>query len=125
MGSTATGTMKMHRNQAVIQGRLLSQRQELAASIGKRLENVAAPREHDDEGGIAVANYTRDLTAAALERERRTLQEIEAALIRMTDGSYGVCKGCDGSIPEARLEALPWAHLCVHCAERQATRNYC
>jgi DnaK suppressor protein len=121
MGTNLEGPVKIHRIQVCLQNQLLTQRQELTASIGKRLESVVAPRERDDEGGIAVASYTRDLTTAALERERRTLKEIEAALRRLTDGSYGACRDCHGFIPKARLEALPWTDLCVNCAEQKAT----
>jgi RNA polymerase-binding transcription factor DksA len=53
-----------------------------------------------------------------LDRERRTLQEIDVALERMKAGRYGQCEICGTSIPEARLRALPWTRFCVRCAER-------
>jgi RNA polymerase-binding transcription factor len=52
-----------------------------------------------------------------LERERRTLSEIESALVRMKKGEYGTCDSCGAAIPKAKLDALPWTRLCVHCAE--------
>jgi DnaK suppressor protein len=81
---------------------------------------VLVDREPDDEGAIAIDNYTKDLTAVTIERERRTLNEINAALARLEAGDYGVCGFCGTSIPKVRLEALPWARLCVNCAERNA-----
>ena len=81
---------------------------------------VIVEREPDDEGAIAIDNYTKDLTAVTIERERRTLNEINAALARLETGDYGVCGFCGTSIPKVRLEALPWARLCVNCAERNA-----
>jgi DnaK suppressor protein len=61
--------------------------------------------------------------AATLERERRTLKEIESALIRKENGEYGTCDSCGASIPKVRLEALPWARLCIRCAEQALNPN--
>jgi RNA polymerase-binding protein DksA len=80
--------------------------------------DVVMDREHDDETAAAVENVSRDMLAATLERERRTLKEIESALTRMERGEYGTCDRCGVAIPKARLDALPWARLCIHCAER-------
>ena len=55
---------------------------------------------------------------ATLDREMRTLEEIKDALSRIREGKYGVCGSCDERIPDARLEALPWARVCLRCAER-------
>ena len=99
---------------------LREQRQKLASRIRMRLGDVITERMPDDEGAVAIESYSKDLTAAQLERERQTLRQIDAALARLEAGNYGVCGVCSTSIPKARLEALPWAHLCVHCAERSA-----
>jgi DnaK suppressor protein len=99
---------------------LLEQKQQLARKIRERLGEVITERMPDDEGAIAIESYTKDLTAATLNRERQTLREIEAALARLQAGNYGICDSCSVLIPKARLEALPWARLCVNCAERSA-----
>jgi DnaK suppressor protein len=99
---------------------LLAQKQQLAARISVRLGEVVVEREPDDEGAVAIDNYTKDLTAATLDRERRTLHEIEIALAHLQAVDYGVCEQCWVSIPKVRLEALPWASQCVNCAERSA-----
>ncbi|HTW23128.1 MAG TPA: TraR/DksA C4-type zinc finger protein [Candidatus Baltobacteraceae bacterium] len=99
---------------------LLTRKRELDARIGELLGDVAAKGEADDEGDLATQNYSTDFAAATLERTRRTLGEVEAALARIKSGDYGVCGVCHISIPRARLEALPWARLCVPCAERSA-----
>jgi DnaK suppressor protein len=99
---------------------LLSRKRELDARIGDLLEDVAAQSEPEDEGGVAIDAYSKDWAAAALERARRTLSEVEAALVRIKERDYGVCDVCHISIPRARLEALPWARLCVSCADRNA-----
>jgi len=56
--------------------------------------------------------------------ESRELARIENALERMRDGQYGVCEACGISIPLARLNALPYATLCIKCqreSEREGT----
>jgi RNA polymerase-binding transcription factor len=99
---------------------LLARKRELNARIGDLLGEVVVQGESDDEGDVAIQNYSKDWAAGSLERARRTLTEVEAALARIKAGDYGVCSACHISIPKARLEALPWARLCVNCAERHA-----
>jgi DnaK suppressor protein len=106
-----------------LEKQLASQRDELRMRIDRHHMDVVMNRELDDEAAAAVENVSRDLLAATFERERRTLKEIETALIRMKKGEYGTCDSCGVSIPKARLDALPWARLCVHCAERTLNPN--
>ena len=56
------------------------------------------------------------------ERDSEGLTQIDVALARIEDGSYGTCTGCGKSIPEERLEARPWATLCIDC-QRNADRR--
>ena len=101
-----------------LQKQLDSQRIELRTRIDRHRLEVVTDREPDDEIALACENVSRDMIAATLERERRTLKEIESALARIKEGEYGVCASCGVAIPRARLEALPWARVCVNCAER-------
>ncbi|WP_203597660.1 TraR/DksA family transcriptional regulator [Actinomadura bangladeshensis] len=47
------------------------------------------------------------------------LEEIDAALARLTDGTYGLCEDCRKPIPEGRLEIIPYARRCVNCQQRR------
>ena len=96
---------------------LKSERDRLRKRISGRLGEVV-DREPDDEAALATDNATKELTVATLERERRALEEIEAALERMKNGRYGLCAFCGNPIPDARLRALPSAQLCLTCALR-------
>ena len=51
------------------------------------------------------------------------LREIEEALVRLRDGSYGTCQDCGMPLSRKRLEAVPWARYCVSCQERHQTGN--
>jgi DnaK suppressor protein len=51
------------------------------------------------------------------------LREIDQALVRMSDGSFGTCQECDEPISLKRLDALPWARYCVSCQEALAAEG--
>jgi len=104
----------------VLEKKLASQRNDLCLRIDRHRRDVLTVREPDDEIAVAVESLSKDMVSATLERERRTLTEIETALTRMKKGEYGICGNCGGDIHRARLEALPWARLCLQCAERSA-----
>lgn len=55
--------------------------------------------------------------------ERALLTEVEAALKRIEDGTYGKCIVCGDAIPEKRLEAIPWASRCIKDQEALEQRN--
>ncbi len=97
---------------------LESQRNEMRHRIHRHRMDVVVEREPDDEAAEAYDNIAKDMLAVTLERERRTLLEIESALVRVKKGDYGRCDACGEGIPAARLDALPWTRLCVHCAEQ-------
>lgn len=61
------------------------------------------------------SNTDRDMAVQTLNQQARSIRDIRDALARIEDGSYGLCERCDEPIPPKRLEALPWARLCVKC----------
>lgn len=64
-------------------------------------------------GDTATATYDRELDQGLEEGVQQTLGEIDAALGRIDDGTYGRCLMCGEQISEARLRAIPWARLCI------------
>ncbi|MFH1616774.1 MAG: TraR/DksA C4-type zinc finger protein [Planctomycetota bacterium] len=65
---------------------------------------------------IGTDNYEIENTLGLMESERKILVEIDDALGRIEDGTYGICQGNGEPISEQRLEAIPWARYCVTCA---------
>ena len=57
----------------------------------------------------------RDMAVETLNQQARSIQEIRSALDRIDEGSYGRCERCEEPIPAKRLDALPWARMCVTC----------
>jgi RNA polymerase-binding protein DksA len=99
---------------------LTSKRHELATRLSEHRTSVLVEAGPDDEGAEANRNYSCELALSTIDRERRTLSEIEGALVRLEKGKYGVCPLCGKKLPDARLRAIPWARLCVPCAELAA-----
>ena len=59
----------------------------------------------------------REVAIRNLDRESAMLKNVQAALARFDNETFGVCLRCDEDIPEKRLNALPWAAHCVKCQE--------
>lgn len=99
---------------------LNAKQSEAARALGRR-EGLAIERTPDalDEVQFATA---RELSTRNLERESSLLREVRAALNRIADGSFGACLQCEEEISHKRLQAVPWATLCIHCQE-QRDRN--
>ena len=60
----------------------------------------------------------RDLVVTLLNRDTKMSRRVKGALRRMEDGTYGICLTCEDSISVKRLQAVPWAELCLRCQER-------
>jgi len=66
---------------------------------------------------IGSENYAQECAFGVLQVGADTLEEIERALERLEEGRYGRCERCESRIPRSRLNAVPYARLCVACAE--------
>jgi len=71
---------------------------------------------------MGTDTYEQDFTLSLMERDEEALELIEAALERITEGTYGTCLECSTKIAKARLNALPYAPLCIDCASQLEKR---
>ena len=83
-------------------------------SVNAARENSNVDDEHDPEGSTIAFELSQ--ASALLEQSRAGLEQIEAALARIANGSYGFCAVCGAAIPEGRLEARPWTPFCIEHA---------
>ena len=97
------------------------QKRTLLDSLRGDIRSVSAARvdsnvddEHDPEGSTIAFELSQ--AGALMEQSRAGLEQIEAALARIDDGTYGRCAVCREAIPEGRLEARPWTPFCVRHA---------
>ena len=68
---------------------------------------------------VATDNYDREFSLGLASNERRTLYELDDALKRIADETFGYCDECKGSISKIRLKAVPSARLCIKCQEKR------
>lgn len=66
--------------------------------------------------------FEQEFTLSLMEHDGSALEQIEAALVRIEDGLYGVCLECEAKIPKTRLQVLPHTPYCVKCADKVVTR---
>jgi DnaK suppressor protein len=80
------------------------------------LEHEPGDVQFDEEGGEGgTANVDRELDLHLSAQAQAAIEEIDAALDKITAGTYGLCESCGSPVPKARLEVLPHARLCVSC----------
>ena len=84
--------------------------------------DVRAGQESTDEGTEDIVDrannsYNRELMFSLSDNERQRLLDIDKAIERIDDGSYGRCSNCGTEIAEKRLEAVPWTRYCIDCQE--------
>ena len=100
-----------------------------AHDLAAEAEALASERESGDtqfdeesgEGDTLNVERERDLALSASAQQ--AVEEIERALTRMEAGTYGICERCGKKISVARLEALPFAALCIDCKSREERRR--
>jgi DnaK suppressor protein len=68
---------------------------------------------------VATDNYDREFSLGLASGERKSLYELDDALKRIEDGSFGVCDDCKGPITKIRLKAVPSARLCIKCQQKR------
>ena len=102
-------------------GRLLVRQEELIRDISRNREvtDETVDEQAQDMVDRATSAYTREFAFSLSEADRKALLLIEQALLRIEQGTYGVCVHCQGVVQDKRLEAVPWARHCLECQEMQ------
>jgi DnaK suppressor protein len=88
------------------------------ASANAARQNSNVDDEHDPEG--ATIAFELSQASALLDQSRSGLAQVEAALERISAGTYGSCSICGDQIAEGRLEARPWTPFCIRHARGKA-----
>jgi RNA polymerase-binding protein DksA len=117
------------RQTAAYRSLLAEMRQRLIAEVqateeGIR-EDIAPPGEHGvstiHPGDYAAEGLHENLAIA--QNEEHLLEEVEAALARIEAGTFGTCQDCGRKIAQQRLEAIPYAALCIDCARKHEAES--
>jgi len=98
---------------------LLKERERILTNSRKTLENDLAlnPDDLPDEADLASAEINQALIMKLRDRERILLSNIDEALERIEEGSYGICEVTEEPIEEKRLKAIPWTRVSLQGAE--------
>jgi len=88
---------------------------ELSAGLRNR-DDIAIEKTPDAIDEVQLAGE-RELAIRNLDRESNLLRHVKGALVRIADGSYGVCMHCEEDIKIKRLDAVPWTKYCIKCQE--------
>jgi DnaK suppressor protein len=112
----------------VYKDRLLALRARLRGDVTQLADAALKKRRTEANGDLSSMpihmadlgsdNYEQEFTLSLMESEGVTLEQIEAALDRVEEGTYGQCEECGAKIPKTRLNAIPYALMCVKCASQ-------
>ena len=109
----ATDLMDLRSSLLLKKGSILNKSDEF------KLETFAQREVVSDEAEAASNDVDLSLSLHLHERDRMALYQIEKALSKIADGTYGQCEGCGQIISKKRLQVSPFASLCIECKEEQ------
>ena len=84
-----------------------------STSMEDELGQLTGRCAEDHLGDMASVTFERELDEGLEEGAMQTLAQVDRAIARLDDGTYGICERCGGEIGEERLRARPWATLCI------------
>ena len=120
MPSTAAKAVRMSKKDMEKYRRLLEEKKtSLSSDLAKTrsAEEETTEESTQDIADKAVSSYTREFLYSLTDGERSTLLQIDDAINRIDDVTYGMCINCVQTIAEKRLTAVPWTPYCVDCQE--------
>jgi DnaK suppressor protein len=97
---------------------LLSRRSDIRKKLAEELDglrNLKGTVAGGDSADVAFESGSEEMASQLAELDARELHQIERALQRLKQGTYGICEGCGCKIPVGRLNALPYTTLCIAC----------
>jgi DnaK suppressor protein len=97
---------------------LLSRRTDIRKKLSDELDGLRNLKGADatgDTADVAFESGSEEMASQLAELDSRELHQIDRALLRLKQGTYGLCEACNGKIPIGRLNALPYSTLCIAC----------
>ena len=105
---------------------LLELKSELVENLvanNKDFKEIVEGIDPKDLADIASDDIDRKMIEALGSQELNRLRLIDSAITRIKQGKYGICIKCDKRIPQKRLEAIPYALMCIECKSEEERRN--
>jgi DnaK suppressor protein len=108
--------------------RLLEMKKRLMGDVSELVEEIQRPIGGEAAGNLSDVpvhpadlgneNYEEEVALDLIGGEAQILAEVNDALARIENGTYGVCENCHRKISKERLEAVPYARYCIRCARK-------
>src|ERR1700724_3036197 len=95
---------------------LLARRSELLKKLNEDMGNLRNLQDGDstgDSADVAFDSGSEEMASQLAELDARELSQLERALARLKQGTYGLCEACQHKFPVGRLNALPYTTLCI------------
>jgi len=112
---------------------LLAKRREITGDMASLTDGALRSSRQDAAGDLSLMpnhmadlgsdNWEQEFTLGLIENQRSLLREIDEALARIEEGTYGICMGTGRPISKARLRAKPWAKYCIEYARMRERRG--
>lgn len=96
---------------------------DLSLMQDEALKVTAQDNSSDSVADTGTDNYEQDFTLGLIESEEALAREVDQALLRIEENTFGVCESCQTPIPLARLEILPFARHCVECQQKREGKD--
>ena len=109
-----------------VKEKVVAQKEKITNSLEAQntdMKNLVKIVDSGDEADVASDAVDRTLLDSLSAQDAQRLRLIDNALDRIRQGKYGLCAKCGKEIPQARLEALPYALMCVACASAEERRR--
>jgi DnaK suppressor protein len=106
---------KLERFRTMLLEQLRQHEEQVRGNTAAALEMVAADDGVKDSVDMSLQDVNQEIQLRLGERESQIVADIDQALLRMDEGSYGTCQRCGKEIPERRLEAVPTARYDAEC----------
>src|SRR5437588_7140436 len=128
MRHSTSGTTMTKTDLETFRQSLLNLRARLSGNLSHLAEEALRTTGGENSGGLShtpihmadlgTDNFEQEFTLGLVENEMQQLTEINEALDRIRQGTFGRCEECEKEVPKARLQALPFARHCVECARK-------
>ena len=105
---------------------LLERKEVIESNIADSIDNISKLNNCDCKDDLDFAEASSDsfTSGVIINQQQQELKEIEEALAKIEDGSYGICDMCDETIAVGRLKAKPFAKYCTDCREIHESNNH-
>jgi len=124
-GMKRSETSREHARRELLRKLLIQKREEIVKEAKEEIAKYTKGEANQlaetalDDGDWSVIDLSQDINLRRLETHRESLLGIDEALMKLREGSYGICEDCGGEISAERLNVMPFAVYCKDCREKR------